>query len=168
MPKLINLTGQRFGRWLVLHAAPDKVTTRRRKAWHCRCDCGAEADIVSHSLRTGDTTSCGCFRADDMAARKTTHGMAYTREYHRWDRLVDRCRNPNHHAWHRYGGRGIKLHPAWYAFDVWHADVLAEIGPWPGKGHTLDRIDNNGHYEPGNIRWATAAQQRANQNRGVP
>ena len=149
MTKMIDLAGQRFGRLTVLHRASNKGAL---VAWHCRCDCGGALDVRGRALVTGNTQSCGCFRQE----RKTRHGMARSPEYRAWQDMNQRCSNPNSQRWDRYGGRGIECR--FTSFE----QFLAEIGPRPSPRHSVDRIDNEGHYEPGNVRWALSKPQQRN------
>lgn len=132
-------------------------TSDRRTRVPVRCDYGTEKIVYVHALGAG-THSCGC----SAIKRKTKHGMSRTREYHVWDAMIQRCTNPNDHGWAHYGGRGITVHPSF------RADFLAfyaEVGPRPTPRHSIDRIDNDRGYEPGNLRWATHSEQTRNQRR---
>jgi hypothetical protein len=149
----LRIEGQRFGRLIVLRHAD------RRRFWVCRCDCGNEREIFSSSLIQGETASCGCLRHERWVARRTKHGMAKTREWNAWHRMLGRCYDPKNISFANYGGRGIQVCPDWrHDFSRFYAD----IGPAPSPDHSLDRIDTNGHYEPGNCRWATRAEQMRN------
>jgi hypothetical protein len=133
--------------------------------WVCRCDCGREAIRDGRSLRHGHQPSCGCRKITALRERFITHGCTrgpngqLTPEYQAWRGMKTRCLNPNHHKFPGYGGRGIRICDEWLA-DF--AAFLRHIGPRPSPEMSVDRIDVNGHYEPGNVRWATPAQQRAN------
>jgi hypothetical protein len=110
----------------------------------------------------GLTRSCGCLRREASRGRKIRHGRYRTPEYVSWASAKQRCHNPKYAAFHLYGGRGIRMS------DEWRADFaafLAHIGPRPTKAHSLDRIDTDGNYEPGNVRWATAEEQANNRRR---
>ena len=156
------MTGERFGRLLVIGAAP----TRGRRCYVvCRCDCGASVEAQARHVRSGATLSCGCLQRDRSRESKTTHGLAvHGREhplYGTWMGMMGRCTLPAHSAYRYYGGRGITVCERWRDASVFLADIERLIGARP-DGMTLDRIDNEGHYEPGNVRWATAKQQAAN------
>lgn len=137
-----------------------------------RCDCGAEYEArIANLLKPGHTTSCGCYRRS-MAQRvgkngksRETHGMSKHPLFNTWKRMVDRCTNPRHAAWHRYGGRGIRVCDRWLDVRAFIEDIEHDLGPRPA-GHTLDRWpDPDGDYAPGKVRWATAKEQGANRGK---
>lgn len=163
------LRGQRYGRLVVLDPSmrapksPSQYTGKQ--AARCRCDCGAERTVLWQMLRNGRTSSCGCLRSEQIAARgkaTATHGMTGHPLYQTWAHIIDRCMNPSAHNYLWYGGRGISVHAAWVATPVeFIAYVESTIGTRPA-GMTLDRVDNERGYEPGNLRWASAVEQAAN------
>lgn len=164
---LIDLTGQRFGRWVVIGRGQDYITPtkRPRPTWVCRCDCGTVREVIGSNLTSGRThlsRSCGCLHSERVAKRSTTHGLSHAREYARWWNILKRCHDPKSPYYSDYGGRGITLHSRWHDVRAFLADVASEIGERPSPSHSLDRIDNGRGYEPGNIRWATTSEQLCN------
>ena len=152
--KLIDLTGQRFGRLV----ASEKTRIGVVAAFVCQCDCGKQVTVRSQSLRKGETTSCGCARAERMRAEKTTHGLYKSPTYNSWRAMLARCNDSTHRQFKDYGGRGISVCEAWQgSFEAF----LTSMGERP-PDTSLDRIDSNGNYEPGNCRWATRQEQRVN------
>jgi hypothetical protein len=155
--RLVDITGQTFGQLTVTGRAENRRGGEAR--WHCTCDCGGSTTTTGSNLRRGRTTSCGCAVARFNRQARTTHGGRGTPEYEIWCSMIKRCENPNHHAYDRYGGRGIRVCPEWRS-DF--AAFLRDVGRRPRPELSLDRIDNNGNYEAGNVRWATAKEQAAN------
>lgn len=160
--KRINLIGQVFGRLTVVAEAG--LNSRRQSLWECRCSCGEQHIVLSTSLRSGHTTSCGCYNKERFQVRSLVHGHARqkkeTAEYRSWQHAKARCINPNVWNYKNYGGRGIKMCEKWLnSFE----SFLADMGPRPSSKHSLDRWpDHNGDYEPSNCRWATAKEQQNN------
>lgn len=160
MPNLIDISGVRFGRLLVI--AKERQSTIRQVRWLCRCDCGTELHVLSISLRRKQTTSCGCFHREAFGAITRTHGKSSTFEFQVWIGIRNRCMNPRTSRYADYGGRGIAVCDRWAAsFE----DFLADMGQAPSRQHSIDRIDNNAGYSPGNCQWATNFQQARNQRR---
>lgn len=147
------MIGERFGYLVVIGKQPGP------KVWICKCDCGRETVATRTYLVTGRKRSCGCLRAK---GNHRTHGMAGTPEHKVWKGIIKRCTNPNSQDFAEYGARGITICPEWRN-DF--ARFFAHIGPRPSPSHSIDRIDNNRGYEPGNVRWSTPAEQSNNRRR---
>ena len=134
--------------------------------WNCVCICGKEAKIRRSSLLAGTTTSCGC-RNQEVRGHKThgeSHGKNKTLEWNSWLSMIQRCENPRAKEYPCYGGRGIKIDPKWRAS---YAAFLEDMGRRPTPEHTLDRIDVNGNYEPGNCRWSDWKGQGRNRRNNI-
>jgi len=161
-PRFINRTGQRFGRLFVLGYA-GKI--RKVTAWFCLCDCGAITKVVGSRLHNGTSQSCGCLQRELAKTRSISHGDTagghIASEYYSYIRAKSRCQNPANKDYANYGGRGIEFRFASYAA------FFAEMGRKPTRKHSLDRIDSNGHYEAGNVRWATDTQQAQNKRNNL-
>lgn len=151
MAKLKDLIGQRFSRLLVVEHAH---SINYRHSWSCRCDCGKTVVALGSNLRTGKTRSCGCL----MKGCNSTHGLSRLPEYAVWSTMIQRCTNKNNKRYHCYGGRGISVCEKWRTFH----EFFEDMGPRPSKNHSIDRINNDGNYEPGNVRWATGVEQANN------
>lgn len=163
--KAQNLTGRRFGRLVVL-CVDDivKYESTTHIIWRCLCDCGSEVLVRASNLRSGNSTSCGCRKKEVLKDKATKHGMKSSPEYKSWCHIKDRCLNSKNKKWRHYGGRGITIHHGWV--DDFQS-FLDHIGPRPGPGHSVDRINNDGNYEPGNVRWATYTEQNRNRRRSA-
>lgn len=162
MPKrLPSLLGLRFGMLEVIGSAEPR---KFQRWWLCQCDCGTRKEVAQHALRQGHTTSCGCKSATRIAALRRTHGMSSSPEFQVWRAILSRCLNQRQQSYPRYGGRGIHVCERWrMSFAAFYEDM----GPRPSAWHSIDRINNDGHYEPQNCRWVTQRQQTLNTCRNV-
>lgn len=164
--------GHRFHKITVI-SEPYRESTTRQSRVMVRCDCGSEYSMFEFSAKRGNTRQCnGCAKKSPnrMASGKRTgranktHGLTGTAEYRAWNQMKNRCLIPTVKAYPSYGGRGIKVSPLWLNdFPAF----LSHVGPRPSPQHSLDRLDNNGNYEPGNVAWRTFSEQNANRRNSV-
>jgi hypothetical protein len=157
MPRLIDITGQRFGRLVVTEKA---TSGRKNTRWKCACDCGNTTTVFKSALTCSKQKSCGCYMREisKVTQRKNsvTHDMRHSPEYSVFSGMKRRCENPNERCYPRYGGAGILC--KFRSFE----EFFDEVGRRPSPHHSIDRIDNTGHYERGNVRWATLHEQSRN------
>ena len=179
---MIDLTGQRFGRLTVIRESSYR-SNKSGTWWECQCECGKIVNVLSVRLRYGTTKSCGCLRKENksyypknrkkrkpiseetrekfrqnMIRRNTTHGLSKTKEHKAWRGMKNRCFNIKDRDYKNWGGRGITVCDRWKSS---FANFLSDMGKAP-EGYSLDRINNNGNYEPSNCRWADNSTQRKN------
>ncbi len=162
--KVKDLTGKTFGKLTVLTLLGKRTNHASRCMWWlCICACGNLVELDSNNFTCGHTISCGCENQRLRKERATSHGLNRTPEHNAWIAMKQRC-TPYYRFSERYADRGIKVCERWAnSFEAFFADV----GKRPSSKHSLDRIDNNGNYEPGNVRWATIAQQQNNRRCSV-
>lgn len=167
--RFIDLTGRTFSRLRVVEFShiTQRGSSRTRTAyWNVRCQCGAVKVVSGLHLTHHLVKSCGCLRRDVSHARGITHGEAGypTAEYKAWQGMLSRCRRRTGPDFPRYAGKGVHVCARWaHSFE----SFLKDMGRKPSPGHSLDRIDPSGHYEPSNCRWATRFQQNRNTSRSV-
>lgn len=167
MPKRIELTGQQFNRWIVVEFA--YVDKHKEAHWLCRCQCGTQRNISSSALRYSQSKSCGCWAREITSKRSQgnqyglKHGLQNTKIYRAWQMMHQRCYNPKNIRYGHYGDRGISVCPRWHHDNPkGFLNFLQDIQHPPTPMHSIDRINNDGNYEPSNCRWATSKQQSQN------
>ena len=162
-----DLTGLQFGDLFVISLAYKKPrkTFGFRLYWWCLCACGRLCRVVGDSLISGKQISCGCHKLKKVIERNTKHGMRYTKVYKTWQDIKARCYNPNNKQFDDYGGRGITMFAAWINDFQAFYDYVSQLKHFNEEGYTLDRINNDSNYEPGNLRWADKKTQNRNTRR---
>jgi len=156
MTQLIDLTGRVFGLLEVKELLPERDNTGKVR-YRCECKCGNYSYPRGADLVSGRTKSCGCQEGNKLG-RPKRHGMSYTHIYRIWTGMKTRCLNINREAHSYYGGRGISVCNRWLIFDNFYADM----GDPPSNNHQIDRINNDGNYEPANCRWVLTDEQNRN------
>jgi len=161
MTRRLELAGQRFGRLVAIEPGPNQ---RGRVTWHCQCDCGGESWPHATSLISGNSKSCGCLGGENLLKAVTKHGQTGSPEYRAWLGAKARCYRSTLPGYADWGGRGITVCDRWLNS---YESFLADMGPRPSPAYSLDRIDNDLNYEPGNCRWATIADQTRNRRSNI-
>lgn len=159
MGRCIDLTGRRFGRLTVIKRAEN--TKSGKSQWFCKCDCGNTIIVKADNIKTGNTKSCGCYASELTASRNYRHGHRYSRLYHIWNKMRQRCYNPKDPKYPRYGARGITVCPEWGEFQVFYEWAIAN---GYNDNLTIDRLENDGNYCPENCHWATVKEQANNKS----
>lgn len=164
MSQVVDITGQRFGRLIVLRRAGSNRFGRAQ--WRCRCICGRTTTVLGKRLRSGHTQSCRClFRDAIRESRMQTHSETVagqtSAEYRAWNGMLDRCTNPRTRSYKRYGARGIGVSRRWLRFEAF----LQDMGRRPSSRHSLDRKNNDRGYSKRNCHWATPKEQQRNTRR---
>jgi len=156
------MIGKRFGR-LVVVASSDARDSNGRIFYVCACDCGSKCTVRGTYLRDGRTKSCGCLARELSSKRNKTHGLTKHPLYPTWGAMMRRCYDIKDRAYERYGGRGIGVCKRWHSAEKFVSDNAKKAAP----GLSIDRIDNDGHYEPSNVRWVSCGTQSRNRRSNV-
>lgn len=164
MPRIRDLKGRRSGRLEVLELS--HIGNGYRAMWKCRCDCGNECVVPGAAITTGKAMSCGCYRTERIVAAVSTHHLSHTKIYGVWRSMKGRCLTVTHQAYKYYGARGIGVCPEWCENFQAFYDYVSQLPHFGEPGYSFDRIDNDGNYEPGNVRWATLSEQNKNKRYG--
>ena len=172
MAKFLDLTGQRFGKLTVIKFSKDVQSgNRKRKYWLCRCDCGNIKEVRTDCLTSGNVKSCGCLHIEnsyknltDKYRFKPKYEIQNKRLYHIWNGMKHRCYNSEDEKYHRYGGRGISICDEWLNFDNF---AKWSLNNGYADNLSIDRINNDGNYEPSNCRWTNNKQQCRNRRTNI-
>lgn len=160
MSKLKDITGHKFNRLTVVSRAEN--SKNGKAMWLCKCDCGNTLIVWGSNLRNGHTKSCGCLQKEKTTNRNLVHGKACTNIHSTWKSMTQRCCNPNATSFKYYGARGISVCEEWKRDFQAFYDYVSQLPHFGEEGYSIDRINNNGNYEPGNVKWSTRKEQSSN------
>lgn len=158
----VDLLGKKFGRLLVIDRA--RSNKHKQMQWLCKCDCGKELVVTTTHLKTGHTRSCGCLHNE---GNNKKHGLTHTKVHGIWQGIKRRCFNANVKEFMNYGGRGITVCDEWNNDFQTFYDYVSQLPHFGEAGYSLDRINNNGNYEPGNVKWSTRTEQGNNKRNTI-
>lgn len=168
----VDLTGERFGSWVVIEKGPK--TNSGSMTWICKCDCGTVKKVTAYDLRSGKSTGChACLWKRQLHPATHTDGSRRwvdnkpTKVYRRWVAMKERCNKPQNKSYKNYGGRGITVCKEWNESFQAYFNYVSQLEHFNEEGYSLDRIDNDKGYEPGNVRWATKSEQERNKRKGL-
>lgn len=159
-----DIKGSKYYRLLVMRFVGHKpIGGVNKLAWECLCECGNKIICIGDAIKSGNTKSCGCLKSETTINRCTKHGLTRrgkkAPEHNIWNHMKRRCLNPTNKAYKDYGGRGIKICEKWLNFENFYRDM----GPRPSSKHSIERVNNDGNYEPDNCLWILKSDQNKNQ-----
>ena len=163
--RFVDLTGEAFGRLAVLGFAGWRVVPNGKRLflWHCRCECGSVKILRGSDMKNGDTTSCGCFKDEQLVVHGHGRRGKYSLTFKSWRAMISRMTNPSDVSFESYSGRGITIDPRWLEFE----NFLADMDERPSAKHSIERTDNDGNYTKENCKWALPPEQARNKRSNV-